>query len=82
MIRTLLFILILFSVASCSKSTYYAYEKNGDYCTLEVTKKGDVIYRAFYSTSENKEIPIYFYGETEPLVTDVYIYIYTVKIAV
>ncbi len=76
--KQLFFLLfIIFSVASCSKSTFYAYEKNGDYCTLEVTKTNDVIYRAYYGNNYNKEYTGEYRPTQEFITSNIYIYIYS-----
>ncbi|WP_438710670.1 hypothetical protein ACSTS3_18120 [Aquimarina muelleri] len=46
MIRSVLYIVTLLFLSSCSRSIYYAFEKEGTYCTLEEKKNGTVIYRA------------------------------------
>jgi len=74
--RFFFLILIIFIVSSCSKSIYYAYEKNGDYCTLEVTKNDDVIYRAFYGDNYNKEYTGEYKPTQEFITSNTYIYIY------
>ncbi len=43
--RITFFILISLTTISCSHSLYYAYEDENSYCTFEVTKGNNVIYR-------------------------------------
>lgn len=42
-------ILIVF-FTSCTKSIYFAYNKDTTYCTIEVTGKDEILYRGNYST--------------------------------
>jgi hypothetical protein len=55
-------ILIIFYLTSCSRSIYYAYEyedqDNISYCTIEVTKKKEIIYRAYSSEYWKYNYPI------------------------
>lgn len=66
--KAIFLIVLIFVLSSCASSIYYAYEQKGDYCTLEVTKQDDVIYRAF---SENYAVPNYDF----PNANNIYIYI-------
>ena len=67
--KTLLTLLV-FSLISCAKSNYYAYEYNDNdnisYCTLEITKKNEIIYRATSTDYWKKSYPY----------SNLYIYIY------
>ena len=59
--------IILFSLISCGKSTYYVYDvcdiNRYNYCTLEITSKNEVIYRATSdSYSLNNIIYTYIYS--------------------
>ena len=73
--KTIFLIVLIFVLQSCSSSIYYAYEKDGDYCTLEVTKKEDVIYRAYYSDNQNKEYSLHNTLPQEYIASNIYIYI-------
>ena len=59
----LIFIIPFFS--SCSKSLFYAYEKNNDYYSLEITSKNEEIYRAKTSAYDSiyKSPYIYIYTQ-------------------
>jgi hypothetical protein len=48
-------------LVSCSKSAYYAFQDNStySYCTIEVTKKKEVIYRASSLNYFNKSCFVY-----------------------
>ena len=55
MIRSVLYIVTLLFLSSCSRSIYYAFEEKGTYCTLEEKKNGEVIYRAVSKEHYNIE---------------------------
>ena len=45
-LKPIVYIVAFLLLSSCSRSIYYAFEKEGTYSTLEEKKNGDVIYRA------------------------------------
>ncbi len=55
------FLIFILLVTSCSRGIYYAYEKDGTYATLELTKMNDIIYR----TNAKEEIKKYLYIKTQ-----------------
>jgi hypothetical protein len=71
--KKIILILLVFILISCAKSTYYAYEyKHNDYynyCTLEITEKKEVIYRASADYYQSRSYPY----------SNLYIYIYSDK---
>ncbi len=62
MIKKIIFLIVILLInVSCSRSVYYAYEKDGTYATLELTKdNNDIIYRAKSKEYYSEKKYIYF----------------------
>lgn len=73
--KKIILMLTVFTFLSCGSSIYYAYEykdnENNSYCTLEITKKKEIIYRG---SSD------YYWADSYPF-SNLYIYIYSDKFA-
>lgn len=73
--KKLFLLVFFFSLLSCSKSIYYAYYEKDinhpSYCTLEITKKKEIIYRASSYEYSSQSYPF----------DNLYIYIYSDKYA-
>jgi hypothetical protein len=71
--KKIILIVLTLNFLSCGKSIYYVYEykdkENNSYCTLEITNKKEIIYRA---TSD------YYWANSYPF-SNIYIYIYSDK---
>lgn len=73
--KKIFLILLVLSMTSCGKSIYYVYDYDTkyhtNYCTLEITRKKEIIYRA--SSDE-------YWSQSYPF-SNLYIYIYSDKYA-
>lgn len=73
--KKIILILLVLSMTSCGKSIYYVYDYDTkyhtNYCTLEITRKKEIIYRASSDEYWSRSYPF----------SNLYIYIYSDKYA-